>query len=153
MAALPLLQADDSIVSLNTTISVPSQLPPSGGDTSMYNLPRWTVPLSKLSPLDILLSTEQNRNEGSLGKVNVIVCVTATTAPVVRRRKEERARGQDGTLWIAKWDVIAPARGGGEVGCEVVLWDKCAKDHGEAVRRGDVILLESEPVSTFVNEI
>lgn len=152
MAALPALQADDSIVSLNTTISNPSQLPPSGqeGDTSMYNLPRFTIPLSKLSPLDTLLSNNKSRRDSQSldAKVHVIVCITSTTAPVVRKRKEERVRGMDGTLWIAKWDVVAPSSstGGREAGCEVVLWDKCARDYGEYVRRGDVVLLESESI-------
>lgn len=58
----------------------------------------------------------------------------------------------DGSLWVAKWDVVAPAAGigaggkralgTGEVGCEVILWDKCAQDFGDIVRRGDVVLLE-----------
>lgn len=154
MAALPELQADDSILSLNTTMSNPSQVPPSGqdgnGDTSMYNLPRWTIPLSKLSTLGKLLDGHRGNASGSLdAKVHVIVCITSTTAPVLRRRKEERAKGQEGTLWIAKWDVIAPSEAGHtEVGCEVVLWDKCARDYGETVRRGDVVLLESEYTMT-----
>lgn len=121
----------------------------------MYNLPRFTIPLSKLTPLDALLnSTKPTRvdSQSMDPKVHVIVCVTSTTAPVLRKRKEERARGQEGTLWIAKWDVVVPSSSSassssaraGEVGCEVVLWDKCAKDYGECVRRGDVVLLESE---------
>ena len=52
----------------------------------------------------------------------------------------------DGTLWLAKWEVVATATGSGsegkEVGCEVRLWDKSALKHGESVRRGDVVLIE-----------
>jgi len=136
------------------------------GETSITNIPRWVIPLSKLISLDVLLShprsfSAQGPNGGvGEGKISVIICVTATSPPVVRRKKEERARGQDGSLWVAKWDVVAPAaaagigksgvRAGGnrneheEVGCEVILWDKCAQDFGEVVRRGDVVLLEGQ---------
>lgn len=168
---LPLPLADDTILSLNTTISLspsqPSQQrakdPDIYGDTSITNFPRWVVPLSKLISLDILLSHPRTlarpraESDSGEGKISVIVCVTATSPPVLRRKKEERARGAEGSLWVAKWDIVAPsglgaaggtsmskdrAEGSGEVGCEVVLWDKCARDYGEVVRRGDVVLLE-----------
>lgn len=139
MSVLPALQ-DDSIISLNTTMSNPSQLPPTG-ETSITNLPRWTVPLSKLVSLDVLLS---HQRQSDRGRVHLIVCVTGTTAPVQRRTKEQRARGMDGTLWLAKWEVVTPGTAGKEVGCEVRLWDKCALDYGDTVRRGDVLLIERE---------
>lgn len=150
MDQLPALQEADSIISLNTTMSHPSQPGPStpSGDTSMHNLPKWTVPLSRLSLLPKLLAPDYHHPESP--RICLIVCVTGTTRPMARRTKLERARGQDGTLWLAKWDVVAPAASGtsavgleqGEVGCTVVLWDKCAKEHGETIRRGDVVLLE-----------
>lgn len=39
------------------------------------------------------------------------------------------------------------AGGGGEVSCGVKLWETCAREWGDGrVRRGDVVLLESESV-------
>jgi hypothetical protein len=101
--------------------------------------------------------------------VSVVVCVMAVETSVLRRRKEERARGVEGTLWVGGWRVTAMPDGGeyggphlapqvakvagtegtvkgtGEVGCEVKLWGECARDWGdERIRRGDVVLLESE---------
>ena len=68
-----------------------------------------------------------------------------------RKRKEEKARGRDGTLWIGNWNVTAPPNGDteGEVGgCAVKLWDNAAKEWGdERVRKGDVVLLESRSQS------
>lgn len=65
--------------------------------------------------------------------------------PVLRQRKEEKAKGATGTLWIGRWEVTAPPVGEEHpVKCEVKLWDSCAKDWGDdKVRKGDVVLLES----------
>ena len=151
---------EDSILSLNTTVSNPSQLLPPSAEadhTSITDFPRWTVPLSRLVSLDVLLSHQRQRKSSSIvqvgdGRVHVIVCVTGTMAPAQRRTKEQRARGMDGTLWLAKWEVVAVAAGSGsgkEVGCEVRLWDKCALEYGEVVRRGDVVLIERESVRPY----
>ena len=84
------------------------------------------------------------------------VCVSGTSRLVNRKTRLERERGKDGTLSLSKWDVVSPlpndasltkdiqGRVKGEVGCTVVLWDKCAVEFGERVRRGDVVLLECE---------
>lgn len=88
-----------------------------------------------------------------------MACVMAVDTPVRRQRKEEKARGQEGTLWIGGWKVTAPPEaagdrgntghedggGVGEAGCSVKLWEGLARQWGDAaVRRGDVVLLESE---------
>lgn len=83
--------------------------------------------------------------------VNTIVCVLSVDQPVLRKRKEEKAKGRDGTLWIGNWSVTAPppADSEGEVGsCVIKLWDKVAQEWGdERVRKGDVVLLESMSTS------
>ncbi len=70
----------------------------------------------------------------------------AVEQPVLRQRKEEKARGAAGTLWIGRWEVTAPPTGGEDaVKCDVKLWEGCARDWGDdKVRKGDVVLLESE---------
>ena len=159
------LDTTESFLSLNTTISDTSLLPPTNPENSVYNLPQWHIPLSKLITLQSLLQASPRRQStygktrkfvdqgGGMGgqKVNLIVCVTAVEAVVLRQRKEEKARGREGTLYIGKWSVVAPptaTNGGGnqaEVGCEVKLWDSCAREWGDdTVRRGDVVMLESE---------
>jgi hypothetical protein len=42
--------------------------------------------------------------------VSVVVCVMAVETSVLRRRKEERARGVEGTLWVGGWRVTAVDR-------------------------------------------
>lgn len=75
------------------------------------------------------------------------MCVLSVDQVVQRQRKEEKARGEEGSLWIGKWTVTCPPGEGGaqEVGsCAVKLWDKAAREWGdEKVRRGDIVLLES----------
>ena len=75
----------------------------------------------------------------------MIVCVMAVAQPVLRQRKEEKARGATGTLWIGRWEVTAPPLGDEDpVKCDVKLWEGCARDWGDdKVRKGDVVLLES----------
>jgi len=81
----------------------------------------------------------------------VIVCILSVDTPVLRQRKEEKRKGQEGTLWIGGWVVTAPntwpgyaAQGDGG-GCGVKLWGEAARDWGEGVvRKGDVVLLESK---------
>lgn len=78
-----------------------------------------------------------------------MVCVMAVDTPVLRQRKEEKARGQEGTLWIGGWRITAPpvegSKGSGEVSCTVKLWEGLAREWGDGkVRRGDVVLLEGE---------
>jgi hypothetical protein len=74
-------------------------------------------------------------------------------SPVLRKRKEEKERGQEGTLWIGNWGVTSPPDSsgsskqgaGGECGCGVKFWGEVARSWGdEVVRKGDVVLLESE---------
>ena len=75
-----------------------------------------------------------------------MVCVMAVEQPVLRQRKEEKARGAAGTLWIGKWEVTAPQSGEEDspVKCDVKLWESFARDWGDdKVRKGDVVLLES----------
>ena len=168
----PGIDHTESFVSLNTTTSNPSQYPPTAphnaGDTSVSNLPKWYIPLSKLVTLQSLISpsvsprSRRSRVEASgTGSrlVSVMVCVTSVEQPVLRRRKEERAKGKEGTLWVGRWEVIAPPLSGGfgggvgtgtgEVGCEVKLWGSCARDWGDdRVCRGDIVLFESERVSS-----
>jgi hypothetical protein len=147
---------DESFMSLNTTVSNPSQFPPTADQSSVLNLPRWSIPLTKLTPLSTLLSSStssKSRTESSQATLSIstIVCVLSVDQPVLRKRKEEKARGRDGTLWIGNWNVTAPPDGdtGGEVGgCAVKLWDNAAKEWGdERVRKGDVVLLESRSQS------
>lgn len=77
----------------------------------------------------------------------MMVCVMAVEQPVLRQRKEEKARGAMGTLWIGRWEVTSPPVSGEDpVKCDVRLWEGCARDWGEdKVRKGDVVLLESMP--------
>lgn len=172
LGTLPGPSLIDSPLSLNTTVSLPTQLDP--GDLphahAHARLPGWTLPLSKLVTLPALLSRGSRKGmTGWRETVSVVVCVMAVETSVLRRRKEERARGAEGTLWVGGWRVTAMPDGGeyggpnlapqvarvagtegtvngtGEVGCEVKLWGECARDWGdERVRRGDVVLLESE---------
>lgn len=74
-----------------------------------------------------------------------MVCVISVDQPKLLKRKEEKARGWEGTLWVGKWVVTAPPIGGeAEVSCEVKLWDELAREWGDdRVRKGDVVLLES----------
>lgn len=148
------LDGSESFLSLNTTVSNPSQLPPTADQTSlMLNFPRWSIPLAKLTPLSTLLSSAgaTSRRAGgpaSTSTVSLIVCVLGVDQPVLRQRKEQKARGQEGTLWIGKWTVTAPGDGrqGTEIetgSCQVKLWDQMAREWGdERVRKGDVVLLE-----------
>lgn len=132
---------DESFLSLDTTIS---SLPPSGEVSSVLNLPKWSIPLTKLSSLPTLL---QSHKEPST--ISVIVCVLSVDTPILRQRKEEKRRGQDGSLWIGGWVVTAPniwvgyAPQGDGGGCGVKLWGEAAREWGdEVVRKGDVVLLE-----------
>jgi hypothetical protein len=150
LTTLPGLDMTESFFSLNTTATISQQSQPP--------LPNWSIPLSKLVTLQALLSGRtlfrRHDQQGQAAKVSVMVCVMAVDTPVRRQRKEEKARGQEGTLWIGGWRVTAPPAdgaeiaGGGaveEVGCVVKLWDSMAREWGEgSVRRGDVVLLESE---------
>jgi len=141
-------QDDESYLSLNTTIS---SLPPSGEVSSVLNLPKWSIPLTKLSSLPTLLTAKGQGHGLEEKKISVIVCILSVDTPVLRQRKEEKRRGQEGTLWIGGWVVTAPntwpgyaAQGDGG-GCGVKLWGEAARDWGEGVvRKGDVVLLESE---------
>lgn len=131
----------DSLMSLDTTTTLtpPSQLKAA--------LPTWTIPLSRLTTLQAIL---HGRRNGST-RHSLIVCVVSTEPVVQRQRKEEKSRGQEGSLWIGSWKVVAPpsgsgggtARGGVEVGCGVKLWNEAAREWEGRVRRGDVVLLES----------
>jgi hypothetical protein len=138
---------NESYMSLNTTVSNPSQYPPTADQSSLLNLPRWSIPLSKLTPLSTLLARPRSNANRNGEMVNTIVCVLSVDQPVLRKRKEEKARGRDATLWIGNWSVTAPPPAGSEreVGsCAVKLWDKVAQEWGdERVRKGDVVLLES----------
>jgi hypothetical protein len=132
---------DESFLSLDTTIS---SLPPSGEVSSVLNLPKWSIPLTKLSSLPTLI---QSHREPS--SISVIVCILSVDTPILRQRKEEKRRGQDGSLWIGGWVVTAPniwvgyAPQGDGGGCGVKLWGDAAREWGdEVVRKGDVVLLE-----------
>lgn len=183
MATLPMLgENSESMISFNTTLSSmtdPSQsqlYPPSNETgnqtTSMHNLPKWSIPLSKMTSLPLLLAQPAPKAtyKGWKTVVSLMVCVLTVDEPVLRQRKEEKARGREGTLWIGNWVVVAPPENGGagagachavgrtrveggtgagdnvaEVTCAVKLWEACARDWGDGkVKRGDVILLESE---------
>ncbi|OCF57606.1 hypothetical protein L486_05065 [Kwoniella mangroviensis CBS 10435] len=145
---------DESVDSLSTTTtSFPSQsqLLTNPGNTSVSNLPRWSIPLHRLSTLHSLLSFT------SRGKVicSVIVCVLACEPIVQRQRKStvqsgfsRRVVAQEdrvgSILHIGKWTVTAqPSAGEVELTSIVRLWDDCALEYGEKVRRGDVVLLEN----------
>jgi hypothetical protein len=74
-------------------------------------------------------------------------------SPVLRKRKEEKERGQEGTLWIGNWGITSPPDSSGSLkqgeggggGCGVKFWGEVARSWGdEVVRKGDVVLLESE---------
>jgi len=90
--------------------------------------------------------------------LNLIVCVVGVDRARIVQRTEEKKRGKEGSLWVGKWDIISPTKGAndegdegeGEVGCQVQLWEWCARDWGDQkVRRGDVVLLESEYLSDY----
>jgi hypothetical protein len=149
LGSLPQQDDSESFLSFNTTAtnSNPSQFPPPTFDpptSSLYNLPPWRISLSRLTPLAALLK-DKGKGKGKAGKVDLIVCVVGVERVRVVQRAEEKRKGQEGSLWVGKWDVISQGEGGdGEVGCGVQLWDRCARDWGEErVRRGDVVLLES----------
>ena len=155
------LEATESFISLNTTISNPSQpFPPTADQSSLLNFPRWSIPVTKLVPLHSLLSRPAQRVPKGKGRhhpaadngpndelISLIVCVLSVDQPVQRQRKDQKARGGEGTLWIGNWTITAPApEPGQEVGsCQVKLWDNAAREWGdERVRKGDVVLLERE---------
>jgi hypothetical protein len=149
---MPQLDESDSFLSYNTTATTsdPSQIPLPTFEpptSSLYNLPKWQIPITKLTSLDTLISTPARRNRDTSDKkwVNVIVCVVGVDRPKLLQRKEEKAKGREGTLWVGKWDVVGPGENGvREVGCEIKLWDSFARDWGdEIVKKGDVVLLES----------
>jgi hypothetical protein len=132
---------DESYLSLDTTSS---SLPPSGEVSSVLNLPKWSIPLTKLSSLPTLLQSHEEPQT-----ISVIVCILSVDTPILRQRKEEKRRGQDGSLWIGGWVVTAPniwvgyAPQGDGGGCGVKLWGEAAREWGdEVVRKGDVVLLE-----------
>ncbi|WVF67519.1 hypothetical protein IAT40_002275 [Kwoniella sp. CBS 6097] len=157
-------QSQSSFDSLDTTTnSMPSQLATNPGNTSVSNFPRWSIPLHKLVSLQSILSTTPAYRSGlghggpggggGGGKLyTLIACVISTDPVVQRQRKEEKARGGEGTLWIGKWMITAPPTsaaqnvghaGQSEVTTSVRLWDNLAREWGEKVRRGDVVLLEN----------
>jgi len=142
----------DSYSSLNTTGTNFSQLPPTAlGNEPLTHLPTWRVQLNKLDSLSSLMNRPSKRKRSTyLTKqdkmtVSVIVCVMAVEQPVLRQRKEEKRKGEPGSLWIGSWKVTAPPEGDEEaVSCTVKLWEECARDWGDdKVRKGDVVLLES----------
>jgi hypothetical protein len=146
MGSLPGLDASDSLLSFNTTAtdSNPSQVPAPTFDvptSSVHNLPQWHVPMTKLSSLHHLL----NSSTGKGNRVNLIVCVVSVDRVKVVQRKEEKVRGREGTVCIGRFEVVVPGDDRDkEIGCDVKLWEGCARDWGEeVVRRGDVVLLES----------
>ncbi|WVQ95109.1 hypothetical protein IAU59_002203 [Kwoniella sp. CBS 9459] len=169
LSALPHLEpspspnspSQSSFDSLDTTTnSAPSQLATNPGNTSVSHFPRWSIPLHKLVSLQSVLSASAPTfapaaaaasRSGHAGArlCTLIACVISTEPLVQRQRKEEKARGAAGSLWIGKWMIIAPppaqqgARGQGEVTTAVRLWDELAREWGEKVRRGDVVLLEN----------
>jgi hypothetical protein len=102
---------------------------------------QWHVPMTKLSSLHHLL----NSSTGKGNRVNLIVCVVSVDRVKVVQRKEEKVRGREGTLCIGRFEVVVPGDDRDkEIGCDVKLWEGCARDWGEeVVRRGDVVLLES----------
>ncbi|WVQ68421.1 uncharacterized protein L199_006629 [Kwoniella botswanensis] len=145
---------DESVDSLSTTTtSFPSQsqLLTNPGNTSVSNLPRWSIPLHRLSTLHSLLSST------SRGKLmcSVIVCVLACEPIVQRQRKNTfqsgftrkviaQEEGGGSVLHIGKWTVTAqPSAGEVELTSIVRLWDDCALEYAEKMRRGDVVLLEN----------
>lgn len=148
-------------------MSNPSQLfPPTADQSSLLNFPRWSIPLTKLTTLHSLLSHPTSRSKGK-GKarrgdndnegdrdelVSLIVCILSVDQAVQRQRKEQKARGEQGTLWIGNWTITAPGPVAGEEagGCQVKLWDNQAREYGdERVRKGDVVLLERKPSPTL----
>ncbi|KAK8854650.1 hypothetical protein IAR55_003389 [Kwoniella newhampshirensis] len=156
----------ESSLNTTTTTSHPSQFPPTQNenDISVSHLPTWHIPLTRLTNLHCLVSTptpaRTPRRYGpgrEKGLHTLIVCVVMVDQPILRKRKEEKQHGQEGTLWIGRWTVVAPPPailipggittnlgGVGDVSCGVKLWDECARDWGDdKVRRGDVVLVEN----------
>lgn len=153
----------DSLLSLNTTTTLTPPTQADGGGNGLV-LPRWTIPIARLKLLQTLITpgTSRARRGDYIAtspgvpaqRCSVIVCVVSVEPTAQRQRKEEKARGAEGTLWIGGWKVVGPPslRGGAvggdaeadEVSCEVKLWDGIAREWDGQVRRGDVILLESE---------
>ncbi|WVW85445.1 hypothetical protein I302_107483 [Kwoniella bestiolae CBS 10118] len=137
----------DSLSTTTTSFPSQSQLLTNPGNTSVSNLPRWSIPLHKLSTLSTLLTST------SRGKqlCSVIVCVLATEPLVQRQRKAPVGttrrmidREEAGILSIGKWTITAqPGPGEGALTSIVRLWDDCAVQFGERIRRGDVVLLEN----------
>ncbi|WWC63449.1 uncharacterized protein I303_106052 [Kwoniella dejecticola CBS 10117] len=149
-------QPEDSFST--TTSSFPSQLLTNPGNTSVSNLPRWSIPLHKLTSLATLLAptrnTGRNVTSSRSNKLHtLIVCVLSAEPVVQRQRKEEKAKGKEGSLFIGKWTVTAqPLSGEEEVTTTVRLWDECAKEWGERVKRGDVVLLENIELKPFTSK-
>ena len=138
---------EDSILSLNTTASDMSDYPPTNpGDTSVSNLPRWSIQLSKLTELADLIHRPTGLGhdvEYGSESLCVIVCVSAVSGPDLVRSKDDKARGREGTLWRASWEVVAPNKQGTrEIGFQVMLWGQCA-ERADTVRRGDIVLIQS----------
>lgn len=132
--------------SLNTTVTL------SGRPTdSLTNLPRWTLPLSKLTPLTSLVEqpknqrrprTRQSQQDDDRRRVSVVCCVMSVESPI---QFQKRNQGYS-TGWRASWQVSVPSNSdkNAPASCEVMLWDDCARDWGGSVRKGDVVFLQGE---------
>ncbi|OCF32725.1 hypothetical protein I316_05646 [Kwoniella heveanensis BCC8398] len=163
-APSPNSPSQSSFDSLDTTTnSLPSQLATNPGNTSVSHFPRWTIPLHKLVALQSILSSTSPHSHGFVHRLagqpvdkclhTLVACVISTEPVVQRQRKEEKARGGEGSLWIGKWIITAPGpppaqqqdahMGQSEVTTSVRLWDELAREWCEKVRRGDVVLLEN----------
>lgn len=73
-------------------------------------------------------------------RVTVVACVMSVEPPIHQKR-----RGKP-DLWVATWRVMCPPDKGDDSGtpfsCEIKFWDSCARDFGDAARKGDVVILE-----------
>lgn len=136
-----------SLLSLNTTNSNPSQFPRATGETSTANVPQWILPIPRLTSLHHLLGPARSRlGSGDRKSISCMVCVLSVEAPKALQRKAIRGRAQQEELHLAKWEVVGPPiqEGGKESSMvDVKLWDGCALEYGDDVRRGDVVLLDS----------
>lgn len=116
----------------------------------MANLPRWILPLSRLLPLQSLLGAAAPRPSSENHSITCLVCVLSVEPLKALPRRTAARRGQAEELWFAKWEAVGPPLQGGSKETSVVdikLWDEAAREYGDQVRRGDVVLLERECIA------
>lgn len=132
--------------SFNTTTST---LPLSNTNhaSSLGQIPQYRIPLHRLTPLSRLLASGSHQAKGP---VTLLVCVVQVDEYKVFRTEEDKRKGREGTGRVGNWNVVVPpTTDSAEVGGQITFWGDWATGACQGqVRRGDVVLIESERYGT-----